>query len=68
MMRYYETIFHWLGECEKIFGFDLNGYGKLRIYGFLAERFLPFWFQKYNKFHENPYFESRDGTHPAKGT
>ena len=30
-----------------IFGFDdLNGYGLKRIYGFLAERFLSYWFQK----------------------
>jgi len=54
MIKYYETIFHWLSECEKIFGFDLNGYGKLRIYGFLAERFLPFWFNKYSKCLEWP--------------
>ena len=54
MVRYYETIFHWLGECEKIFGFDLNGYGRIRIYGFLAERFLPFWFNKYSKCLEWP--------------
>ena len=39
---------------EKIFGFDLNGYGKIRIYGFLAERFLPFWFNKYSKCLEWP--------------
>jgi len=47
MMKYYETVFEWLNECEKIFGFNLEGYGKIRIYGFLAERFLPFWFNKY---------------------
>lgn len=54
VMKYYETIFHWLSECEKIFGFDLNGYGRIRIYGFLAERFLPFWFNKYSKCLEWP--------------
>ena len=54
MRKYYETIFNWLDECEKIFGFDLNGYGKIRIYGFLAERFLPFWFNKYSKCLEWP--------------
>ena len=43
MIKYYETIFEWLDECEKIFGFDLDNYGKIRIYGFLAERFLPFY-------------------------
>ena len=35
------------GWDHSIFGFDLKGYGQLRIYGFLAERFLPFWFNKY---------------------
>ena len=54
MMKYYETVFAWLNECEKIFGFDLDGYGKIRIYGFLAERFLPFWFNKYYKCLEWP--------------
>jgi len=54
IMRYYEAIFRWLDDCEKIFGFDLNGYGKIRIYGFLAERFLPFWFNKYSKSLEWP--------------
>ena len=54
ILKYYETIFKWLGECEKIFGFDLDDYGKIRIYGFLAERFLPFWFKKYSRYLEWP--------------
>ena len=54
MSRYYETVFEWLNECEKIFGFNLDGYGKIRIYGFLAERFLPFWFNKYSNCLEWP--------------
>jgi hypothetical protein len=47
IQKYYEVIFAWLFECEKIFGFNLNGYSKIRIYAFLAERFLPYWFNKY---------------------
>jgi hypothetical protein len=47
--KYYQTIFKWLSDCEKIFGFNLKGYGQLRIYAFLAERFLSFWFNKYAK-------------------
>ena len=44
---YYEVIFPWLEKCEKVFGFDnLESYGLKRIYGFLAERFLSYWFQK----------------------
>lgn len=54
MNKYYETIFPWLEECEKIFGFNLKGYGNTRIYGFLIERFMPFWFNKYSKVLEVP--------------
>jgi len=54
MTKYYETVFEWLNECEKVFGFNLDGYSKIRIYGFLAERFLPFWFNKYSKYLEWP--------------
>ena len=44
---YYENLFPWLEKCEKLFGFDdLKGFGKIRIYGFLAERFMSYWFQK----------------------
>jgi len=51
---YFEEIFEWLLKCEKIFGFDLNGYGKIRMYTFLAERFLPYWFKKYSNYLEWP--------------
>tara|TARA_Y100001970_G_scaffold294139_1_gene447431 strand:- start:5696 stop:6523 length:828 start_codon:yes stop_codon:yes gene_type:complete len=45
--KYYETIFPWLERCEKIFPAEkLKGYDFTRIYGFLAERFLSYWFQK----------------------
>ena len=46
---YYNSIFPWLQRCEKIFGFDLDGYGMTRIYAFLAERYLSYWFTKYTK-------------------
>ena len=46
---YYKVIFDWLEKCEEVFGFDLKGYGNIRLYAFLAERFLPFWFNKYCK-------------------
>ena len=54
LMRYYDCIFEWLFNCEKIFGFNLKGYGQIRLYAFLAERFLPFWFKKYSKCLEWP--------------
>ena len=55
--NYYESIFSWLFKCEKIFGFDLEGYAKTRIYGFLAERYLSYWFLKYTKSLSWPVFK-----------
>ena len=46
--EYYKTIFMWLNECEKIFGYNLKGYNKIRIYAFLAERFLPYWLSSFS--------------------
>ena len=47
LKKYYEVIFPWLERCESIFGFEnLRGYDLTRIYGFLAERFLSYWFSK----------------------
>lgn len=45
--QFYNEIFPWLFECEKIFKHKkLKGYDKIRIYGFLAERYMPYWFKK----------------------
>ena len=52
--KYYNSIFPWLIRCEKEFGFELEGYGLKRIYGFLAERFMSFWFRKYTNFKTMP--------------
>ena len=47
LKEYYSNLFPWLERCEKLFGFkDLKGFGKIRIYTFLAERFMPYWFNK----------------------
>ena len=55
LLKYYESLFPWLERCEQIFGFqNLTGYGQKRIYGFLAERYLSYWFQKYTKFKTTP--------------
>ena len=51
LLKYYETLFPWLERCEKVFGFDqLEEYGLKRIYGFLAERFMSYWFKKNTKY------------------
>ena len=52
--KYYNSIFPWLKRCEKKFGFELEGYGFKRIYGFLAERYMSFWFKKYTKYKTLP--------------
>ncbi len=54
---YYASVFPWLEKCENIFGFsELKGYGMKRIYGFLAERYLSYWFQKNANVIEYPIF------------
>lgn len=53
--QWFSTLFPWLFRCEKIFGFkNLSGYDSQRIYAYLAERYLSFWFRKYTKFIEWP--------------
>ena len=47
--NYFSSVFPWLEKCEKTFGFNLEGYGKTRMYAFLAERYLSYWFNKYTK-------------------
>ena len=51
---YLSEVFEWLENCEQVFGFNLEGHRKIRLYTFLAERFLPFWFKKYTKYLEWP--------------
>ena len=55
LKKYYEDLFSWLEKCEKLFGFkNLKGYGLTRMYGFLAERFMSYWFQKNTKYTTMP--------------
>ena len=54
MDSYYKVLFEWLRKCEDIFGFNLDGYGKTRIYAFLAERFLSYWFKENTNYLEWP--------------
>lgn len=50
LREYYNSLFQWLSKCESIFGFNMdNSYGAVRIYGFLAERYLSYWFKKNSK-------------------
>jgi hypothetical protein len=56
MNDYFKSIFSWLERCEKIFGFNLHGYAKIRIYTFLAERYISYWFNKNSKALSWPIF------------
>ena len=51
---YFSDVFEWLKKCEKIFRFNLSGHRKIRMYTYLAERYLPYWFKKYTKYLEWP--------------
>ena len=56
MHNWFEDLFNWLSECEKIFGFNnLEGYDQIRLYAYLSERYLPFWFEKYTNFTYCPW-------------
>ena len=55
LKKYYEDLFPWLEKCEELFGFkNLKGYDFTRMYGFLAERFMSYWFQKNTKYTTMP--------------
>lgn len=54
--EYYKSIFRWLYDCENLFGFKFIKYNEIRIYAYLAERYLPFWFNKYTSTKEWPFF------------
>ena len=47
--NFYITVFTWLKKCEEKFGFKKDTYGNTRIYAFLMERFISYWFNKYAK-------------------
>ena len=50
MTKWFEDLFDWLFKCEALFGFnELKGYDQKRLYAYLAERYLSFWFIKYSK-------------------
>ncbi len=50
---YFRDVFGWLFKCEKIFGLQkLKGYDQERLYAYLAERYLSFWFKKNTKYLE----------------
>ena len=64
--EYYRSIFNWLSKCEDIFGFNLNTWSEIRIYAFLAERYLSFWFNRYTRAKPWPIFFYDTNKHKLK--
>lgn len=53
--QWFSDLFPWLFRCENEFGFkNLSGYDTTRLYAYLAERYLSFWFKKYTNYIEWP--------------
>ena len=53
---WFQKLFIWLERCENVFGFKkLSGYDTSRLYAYLAERYLSFWFKKYTAYKEQPW-------------
>ena len=54
--KWFKNVFLWLDRCEAEFGYkNLRGYDTQRLYAYLAERYLSYWFKKYTKFKELPW-------------
>tara|TARA_B100001121_G_C18681407_1_gene618722 strand:- start:229 stop:1026 length:798 start_codon:yes stop_codon:yes gene_type:complete len=60
--KWFKDLFAWLFKCEKLFGTkNLKGYDQKRLYAYLAERYLSYWFQKNTKYLESDwiFFEKK---------
>ena len=45
--EWFSKLFKWLEKCETVFGFkNLSGYDTQRLYAYLAERYLSYYFNK----------------------
>tara|TARA_B100001057_G_scaffold496197_1_gene597037 strand:+ start:537 stop:1334 length:798 start_codon:yes stop_codon:yes gene_type:complete len=54
--RWFNNLFPWLERCENEFkNIELKGYDTERLYAYLAERYLSYWFKKYTKYKELPW-------------
>ena len=54
--EWFNVLFPWLERCEKVFGFDsLKGYDTQRLYAYLAERYLSYWFKKNTRYLDWPW-------------
>ena len=54
--EWFNDLFKWLFKCEKVFGLKkLKGYNQERLYAFLAERYMSYWFKKKTNYLEWPW-------------
>ena len=54
LKKWYENVFKWLGKCEEVLGFNFKNY-ETRIYAYLSERYISYWFNKYTNCKELPW-------------
>ena len=48
--QWFEHLFNWLDKCEGEFDLEkLGGYDSGRLFAYLSERYLSYWFKKYCK-------------------
>ena len=58
MNNWFNELFKWLERCEKIFNFDnLKGYDTERLFAYLSERYLSYWFKKHLKCKEENWVQ-----------
>ena len=56
--NWFENLFPWLERCEKHFKFkDLKNYDTGRLFAYLAERYLSYWFRKNTIFKEENWIQ-----------
>ena len=56
--KWFAVLFEWLFKCEKKIGLEkLKGYDTTRLYAYLAERYLSFWFKKYTNYKEHSWLQ-----------
>ena len=56
--QWFEDLFDWLYRCEEVFDFEkLDGYDTGRLFAYLSERYLSYWFKKNCKYKEKNWVQ-----------
>ena len=49
------SLFNWISSCENIFDINkLEGHGQIRLFDYLAERYISYWIKKNTNFKVSP--------------